>query len=152
MIPAKYSHTNLIANNWRALAKFYQDVFGCVPVPPERDFRGEKLDAGTGIPNAHLQGVHLRLPGYGESGPTLELFQYDPMVQGVTASVNRPGYGHIAFSVEDVEIARRIVLEQGGSTVGEIVTLQTADGRLVTWCYMRDPEGNILELQSWVRG
>lgn len=152
MITAKYSHTNLIARDWRALAKFYQDVFSCVLVPPERDFRGEKLDAGTGIPNAHLQGAHLRLPGYGDGGPTLELFQYDPMEESITASVNRPGYGHIAFSVDDVGAARSLVLEQGGSILGEVVTLQTADGRLVTWCYVRDPEGNILELQSWRPG
>jgi hypothetical protein len=33
--------------------------------------------------------------------------------------------------------------------VGEVVTLQTADGRFVTWAYVTDPEGNILELQSW---
>jgi hypothetical protein len=73
-IAAKYVHTNLIAEDWRALADFYQRVFGCVPVPPERDFQGEALEAGTGIPGAHLRGVHLRLPGWGEDGPTLEIF------------------------------------------------------------------------------
>jgi hypothetical protein len=36
--------------------------------------------------------------------------------------------------------------------VGEVVTLTTADGRRVTWCYVTDPEGNILELQSWSAG
>jgi hypothetical protein len=41
------------------------------------------------------------------------------------------------------------VLANGGSAVGEIVTLQTADGRQVTWCYVRDPEGNLVELQAW---
>jgi hypothetical protein len=29
------------------------------------------------------------------------------------------------------------------------VTLALDDGRRVRWVYMRDPEGNILELQSW---
>jgi catechol-2,3-dioxygenase len=33
--------------------------------------------------------------------------------------------------------------------VGEVVTLTTAAGRRVTWCYVTDPEGNIIELQSW---
>jgi hypothetical protein len=74
---AKYAHTNLIAEDWRMLANFYQHVFGCVPVPPERDFHGEKLEAGTGIPGAHLRGVHLRLPGYTDNGPTLEIFNYN---------------------------------------------------------------------------
>jgi hypothetical protein len=44
---------------------------------------------------------------------------------------------------------RQGVLEAGGSRIGEIVTLQVADGRKVTWCYVSDPEGNLLELQSW---
>jgi predicted enzyme related to lactoylglutathione lyase len=146
---AKYVHTNLVAADWRALAKFYQDAFGCVPVPPERDFSGEKLEAGTGIPGAHLTGAHLRLPSWGENGPTLELFNYDPLAARSATAVNRPGFGHIAFSVDDVAAAREQVLRGGGRAVGEIVTLQVATGALVTWCYVTDPEGNILELQSW---
>ena len=99
MIDAKYVHTNLIADDWRALSGFYQQLFGCVPVPPERDFRGESLEAGTGIPGAHLRGVHLRLPGYGAAGPTLEIFSYDTRPERGTTAVDRPGLGHIAFSV-----------------------------------------------------
>ena len=49
-INARYVHTNLIARDWRALARFYQEVLGCVPVPPERDLSGPDMDAGTGIP------------------------------------------------------------------------------------------------------
>jgi hypothetical protein len=29
------------------------------------------------------------------------------------------------------------------------VTLAIADGAKVTWCYLTDPEGNLIELQSW---
>jgi catechol 2,3-dioxygenase-like lactoylglutathione lyase family enzyme len=63
--------------------------------------------------------------------------------------VNRPGFGHIAFEVGSVEDARREMLAAGGGPVGEVVTLTTATGRRVTWCYITDPEGNIIELQSW---
>jgi hypothetical protein len=61
-LQARYVHTNLIARDWRALADFYQRVFGCVPVPPERDLSGPIMEAGTGVPGAHLRGMHLRLP------------------------------------------------------------------------------------------
>ena len=64
---ARYVHTNLIAHDWRRLAAFYQNLFGCVPVPPERDYSGPALEAGTGVAGAALSGVHLRLPGCGES-------------------------------------------------------------------------------------
>jgi predicted enzyme related to lactoylglutathione lyase len=148
-LSARYVHTNLIATDWRALAHFYQEVFGCVPVPPERDFQGEKLEAGTGVSGAHLQGVHLRLPGYGDNGPTLEIFNYTPLLPRTQTAVNRPGYGHIAFSVDDVAAAQKEALKAGGEALGEIVTLKTVTGAMVTWCYITDPEGNILELQSW---
>jgi predicted enzyme related to lactoylglutathione lyase len=148
-ISARYVHTNLIAADWRALAAFYQDVLGCLPVPPERDFQGQKLEAGTGIPGAHLRGVHLRLPGYGDDGPTLEIFNYNILAEPGIKGVNRPGFGHLAFAVDDVAAAQQAVLQAGGRAVGEIVTLQVATGARVTWCYVTDPEGNIIELQSW---
>ena len=148
-IRAKYVHTNLIAEDWRALAGFYQDVFGCVPVPPERDFEGEALDAGTGLQGARLQGVHLRLPGYGDDGPTLEIFNYNQLERRPPTAVNRPGFGHIAFAVDDVYTAREAVLAAGGRAVGEVVTLEVAGGAQVTWCYVTDPEGNVIELQAW---
>ena len=148
-IAAKYGHTNLIAEDWRRLANFYQHVFGCVPVPPERDFQGEKLEAGTGILGAHLRGAHLRLPGYGENGPTLEIFNYNLLAERGTPAVNRPGFGHIAFAVNDVAAAQTAVIEAGGGIIGEIVTLQIATGAQITWCYVTDPEGNIIELQAW---
>lgn len=148
---AKYAHTNLIAEDWQALSRFYQQIFGCVPVPPERNFQGEKLEAGSGIPGAHLRGVHLRLPGYGENGPTLEIFNYNILEPRSVTAVNRPGLGHIAFGVDDVPAAQKVVLEAGGRAVGEIVTLQTATGARVTWCYVTDPEGNVIELQSWAK-
>ena len=148
-IAAKYVHTNLVAEDLRALVNFYEQLFGCVRVPPERDFQGKKLDAGTGIPGAHLRGVHLRLPGYGEGGPTLEIFNYNQLEGRGKTAVNRPGFGHIAFSVEDVNAAQKAVLQAGGRAIGEIVTLQVASGASVTWCYVTDPEGNIIELQSW---
>lgn len=146
---ARYVHTNLVARDWRSLAQFYQDVFGCVPAPPGRTYSGPELEKGTGIPGARLEGVHLRLPGYGPIGPTLEIFQYSELAGEGTKSVNRPGLGHIAFTVDDVKEARDEVLSQGCSAVGEVVSLSPAPGRQVTWCYVRDPEGNIIELQSW---
>lgn len=146
---ARYGHTNLVARDWRRLAGFYSDLFGCTPVPPERDYRGPILEAGTGVPDSAMRGVHLRLPGYGDGGPTLEIYAYDREEAPLSPAANRPGWGHIAFAVDDVAVAQTAVLAAGGSPVGEVVTTQTADGRHVTWCYVTDPEGNIVELQAW---
>jgi predicted enzyme related to lactoylglutathione lyase len=101
------------------------------------------------LKRAHVRGVHLRLPGHGEEGPTLEIFNYDVLEPRCAGAVNRPGFGHIAFSVDDVKTARDAVVRAGGRTVGKIATLRTSTGAKVTWCYMTDPEGNIVELNSW---
>ena len=146
---ARFGHVNIIASDWHRLADFYVRVFGCVPVPPERDYSGPDLERGTGVRGAAFRGVHLRVPGHGDGGPTLEIYQYTQAEERPHTAVNRLGLGHIAFAVDDVAAAREEVLAAGGVPVGEIVTLTTADGRRVTWCYVTDPERNIVELQAW---
>jgi len=148
-ITSKYVHTNLTARDWRRLARFYCEVFGCVPRPPERDMRGEWLDQLTSLHDAHLSGVHLTLPGFEKDGPTLEIFGYDEMVQGREPVVNVPGFGHLAFLVEDVEAALRAVLSAGGGIVGQIISTKVERVGELRVVYARDPEGNILELQHW---
>ena len=73
---AIYRHTNIISKDWNKLAQFYETVFGCIRVPPERQLSGKWLDKGTGVAGAKISGVQLRLPGHGDTGPTLEIFQY----------------------------------------------------------------------------
>jgi glyoxylase I family protein len=136
MISARYVHTNLIARDWRKLARFYEEVFGCVPVPPERDLAG-----------AHIRGAHLRLPGHGDAGPTIEIFSYDEVVAQSHPVANRAGYGHVAFAVEDVARAMAEVVAHGGKP-GEIVSERTPAGD-VEFVYVRDPEDNLIELQRW---
>jgi len=63
------------------LVRFYFEVFGCEPEGPERDMSGAWLDELTSLRDAHLTGVHLRLPGYGDDGPTLEIFSYDRLIE-----------------------------------------------------------------------
>jgi len=113
-VRAKYTHTNLVARDWRKLARFYETVFGCKPVPPGRDLHGEELARGSGVPVA-----------------------------------SRPGSGHLAFEVADVPAAEKAVLAAGGSKLGEIVTFEVPGVGCITWTYIRDPEDNIIELQSW---
>jgi catechol 2,3-dioxygenase-like lactoylglutathione lyase family enzyme len=146
--PIRFGHVNLIATDWRRLAKYYQEAFGCEPTGFPRDLSGVTLERGTGVADAALSGLHLRLPGHGADGPTLEIFTYRLNDSTGPGMPNRTGFGHIAFIVEDVAAARDRALAAGGSPHGEIVTTQ-AGGRRVTWVYLRDPEGNLVELQSW---
>lgn len=144
----RYAHTNLIAKDAGRLIEFYKTVFRCRSIGETRDLRGGWLDSLTGIPGTHITGEHLCLPGYGEDHPTLEIFSYDETLASSPA-LNRRGFSHLAFEVDDVEAVLKQVLAHGGSQIGELVRTRYPDGREAVFVYAADPEGNILEIQSW---
>jgi predicted enzyme related to lactoylglutathione lyase len=148
-IRAKYVHTNLIARDWKRLARFYCEVFGCESKGPERDLSDVWLDRVNAVSNAHLRGLHLRLPGFDQNGPTLEIFSYDQLIERDLPRANECGFAHIAFAVDDVDEALQAVIAAGGGTVGEIATAEVKGVGRLRVVYARDPEGNILELQKW---
>ena len=145
----KFSHVNLICRDWRKLADFYVSVLGCRPLPPERDLEGDWVDRLTGLKDARINGIHLLLPGYEETGPTLEIFGYNRIVLNENKAINLEGYGHTAFVVSDVEKKLEQILENGGSLVGELIEAEVRGAGKGKIVYARDPEGNIIELQRW---
>jgi len=149
MVNARFAHTNLIARDWNKLAQFYQQVFDCTTVPPERDLAGQWVEDATGVTNAKIRGIHLRLPGHGDNGPTLEIFQYNRQKRPLKPAANRPGFQHIAFMVNDVEAAQDAVITAGGRMLGRIASSEIPGAGRVTLVYLTDPEGNIIELQRW---
>jgi catechol 2,3-dioxygenase-like lactoylglutathione lyase family enzyme len=58
-------------------------------------------------------------------------------------------YGHIAFAVDDVVAARDAVLAAGGHALGDLVDGDVVGAGRITFVYVTDPEGNIIELQRW---
>lgn len=144
----RYVHTNLIARDWKRLASFYIDVFGCQPLPPERNLSGDWLARLTGLEEPHIRGIHLALPGF-DREPTLEIFSYSPEHPDADQAINRPGFGHLAFHVSDVNEMAALIASHGGSLLGEVVTREYPDLGTLTVAYCRDPEGNHIEIQSW---
>ncbi len=145
----KFVHTNIVARNWERLAQFYIDVFNCEPVYPERDMSGEWIDRITMIREVHIEGIHLRLPGY-ENGPTLEIFSYENNDSGDNEKfVNQFGFTHIAFHVDDVDEVLDRFLKHGGTKYGQLVEKEMEDLGILTIIYAKDPEGNIVEIQNW---
>ncbi len=150
-VKIKYKHTNIVARDWPKLVKFYQEALDCEPIPPERDLKGEWLDKGVGVANAHITGVHLVLPGYGPDGPTLEILHYSQNETRAATAPNREGIMHLAFEVEEPDLVGAVdrFLEYGGSKVGDLTSLEIPGAGTVAIVYLADPEGNIVELQSW---
>jgi lactoylglutathione lyase len=146
---ARYSHTSIVARDWRRLAEFYRKVFGCTPRPPERNLQGAWLAELTSLRNPHIRGIHLGLPGCGTAGPTLEIFEYSSTRAVGLPRVNRPGFAHIAFSVPSVPRMLSRLKRSGGSSVGKLVSATIEGVGVINVAYARDPEGNVVELQHW---
>lgn len=64
-------------------------------------------------------------------------------------AANRAGFGHIAFAVDDVTATIEHVLKYGGKTLGQVVTKEIPGAGEITFAYVTDPEGNIIEIQKW---
>jgi len=149
MTDIKYAHTNILSKDWKKLAQFYIDVFGCKPIFPERDLKGQWIDKMTNIRDVHITGIHLQLPGYND-GPTLEIFSYNkPVERSMKMQINETGFTHIAFRVNNVQKYVDDALKHGGRFYGEIIETEIKDVGLLNAVYMRDPENNIIEIQSW---
>lgn len=149
MIPMRFAHTNIASKDWKRLADFYIKVFDCKIKPPERNLSGDWLDQATGLKNARLRGVHLLLPGHGDNGPTLEIFTYEEMYQSKEIMANYTGLTHIAFEVLDVKSTLDKALENGAERLGTIVERPIENVGILKFVYFRDPDGNIIEIQSW---
>lgn len=145
----KYRHLNIVASDWRKLADFYVKALGCELVPPERDLSGPWIEKGVGVKGARITGIHVRLPGHGDNGTSIEILQYAENLPKLPPKANREGFSHIAFEVDDIEAIMKSILEYGGSKIGDITSGRVEGTGHVTLVYLADPEGNIVELQSW---
>lgn len=145
----RFAHTNIAARNWKTLSEFYIEVFRCKIKPPVRKLSGAWLDKATGLTSADLEGVHLILPGHGDNGPTLEIFTYKNMQGHDPIMANTAGLTHLAFEVQDVDQTLNKAIKNGGELLGEVTEKTVGGVGDLKFVYFRDPEGNIIEIQSW---
>lgn len=145
----RFAHTNIAAKDWKSLSEFYINVFDCKIKPPERKLSGTWLDQATGLQDATLEGVHLLLPGHGDNGPTLEIITYQTMHDCGPLMANFIGFTHIAFEVYDVDQTLNKAIKSGGQLLGKVIEKKVDGVGELKFVYFRDPERNIIEIQSW---
>ena len=149
MSAIKFSHTNLITPDWKRLSQFYIDVFHCVPSGPVRQLSGCSVAEGTGVSRPQIEGLHLRLPGFASDGPTLEIFQYSRHIRQPLKHANTRGITHLAFEVTDLDSVCANVIRYGGKMLGRLAKLPVEGVGVCTFVYVRAPDRNIIEIQSW---
>lgn len=140
----KLKHISLTARDIDGLTRFYMAVFGCEIRRPLTTLKGAAFASGNGLPDVEIRSVWLSLPG---SDVFLEMLDYSETAPRTLPRVNEPGWGHLSFAVPDIHQASARIIEHGGAWQGEITNLGTETAPFLA-AYMRDPEGNILELEQ----
>jgi catechol 2,3-dioxygenase-like lactoylglutathione lyase family enzyme len=127
-----FDHVGISVRDLASAAQFYAEALGL-----REEFRFAVEEDG-------LSAVVLRHPdGFG-----LELLQRPDSSLGLQAddphsAVLTQGYGHICLRVADLDAAHEKFLTYGAATV---VPPSAAPHPSVRYAYMKDPEGNLVEL------
>jgi len=108
---------------------------------------GAWIDRIIGLENATVEVVMARAP---DGSDMFEVVRFHSPLAGAqerAPAANRPGLRHVAFKVDDVRGVVARIRAAGWETVGEIVEV-----RPFLLCYVRGPEGLIVELAERVDG
>jgi catechol 2,3-dioxygenase-like lactoylglutathione lyase family enzyme len=103
---------------------------------------GSWVDRIVGLEGIRVQFAFMKTPdGHGR----LELIKFlTPPAEGGDphAPANTPGIRHLTFAVDDVDATVARLQARGGELVGEVVRYENS----FRLCYLRGPEGIIIEL------
>ena len=109
---------------------------------------GEWIDRIIGLDNTTVETVMVRAPDGSDIFEVVRFRSPAAGAQEAAPAANRPGLRHVAFKVDDVRAVVDRVREAGWDTVGEIVDYES----MFLLCYVRGPEGLIVELAERLDG
>jgi catechol 2,3-dioxygenase-like lactoylglutathione lyase family enzyme len=111
-------------------------------------FGGEWIDRIIGLDDTTVETVMVRAPDGSDIFEVVRFQSPSAGAQEPVPAANRPGLRHVAFKVDDVRGVVARVREAGWDTVGEIVDYEG----MFLLCYVRGPEGLIVELAERLGG
>ena len=135
------NHVNVVVSDIDRAKEFYRDVVG-LTIDEEFQVSDPELSRGLAVPDATLNAVFWNLPN---SETRIEMIEYvAPPARELDASLlaNRVGYGHLAFTVTDIDEAYGALKERGAPFVSPPVLVPGN----VRFCWFKDPDGNLLEI------
>jgi catechol 2,3-dioxygenase-like lactoylglutathione lyase family enzyme len=141
----KIDHVGIVVNDLSAAKAFFLD-FG-LELQGEVIVEGEWVDNVVGLDDVKASIAMLRTPD-GEANIELTQFYRPTGEKDIQRPLaNTPGIRHIVFVVKDFEAVVAKLKKQGAEIVG---TLQNYEDTYKL-CYIRGPEGIILELAEPVK-
>jgi catechol 2,3-dioxygenase-like lactoylglutathione lyase family enzyme len=136
----RIDHVGIVIDDLPAAKAFFLDLG--LEMVGEGEVEGEWVERIIGLEDVKLDVVMLRTPD-GEATIELVKFHAPADENGMQrSSANTLGIRHIAFAVEDIEAMVAKLKKKGVELVGEIQAYEDA----YKLCYVRGPEGIILEL------
>jgi catechol 2,3-dioxygenase-like lactoylglutathione lyase family enzyme len=129
-------HFGVTVTDLDRAVEFYEDTFD-LGTPDRFTVSGEAFADGVGVAGATGRFAHFVL-----DGARIELVEYDPEgVDAAATTVNQPGAKHLGLAVDDLD-AFYADLDPSVTTLSEPRT--TESGTRI--CFVRDPEGNLIEV------
>jgi catechol 2,3-dioxygenase-like lactoylglutathione lyase family enzyme len=115
--------------------------YGRFGFAPEKRYisAGPEVDDGADVARADMEIQTLR---HGLGGPLLELIRYMHHDANRSVHNSRVGAAHLCFAVDDVRAAHAELSGDGVTFLSE----PHQDEFGTVWVYMRDPDGNALEI------
>ncbi|RDI38047.1 VOC family protein [Falsibacillus pallidus] len=141
----RIDHISINVHNLYEAKTFFVDLG--LEVQAEWELDGEQLDRIVGLNGVKTSCVGLGMPG-GEAWIELVNFNAPPDEKGIQPSfANTLGIRHICFNVEDLDAIISKLKKRGTEIFSEIEQYEDS----YKLCYVRGPEGIILELAEKIR-
>ena len=133
-------HVGIVVDDMRRAIAFFAELG--LELLGETSVDGDWVDRIVGLEGIEVDSAMMGTPD-GNGRIELVSFNSPPTAPGdPTAPANAPGLRHLAFVVDDIEDTVARLRPHGGELVGEIEDYRN----VFRLCYLRGPEGMIVEL------
>jgi catechol 2,3-dioxygenase-like lactoylglutathione lyase family enzyme len=141
----RIDHVGVVVNDVSAAKEFFVDLG--LEVLGEGELEGSFLDQVVGLSGVKTALVVLRMPD-GQANLELVKFYTPSDERGVQECfANTLGIRHVAFAVDDIEAVVAKLKKRGAEFFSEIQYYED----IYKLCYVRGPEGIILELAERIQ-
>jgi catechol 2,3-dioxygenase-like lactoylglutathione lyase family enzyme len=142
----RMEHVGVVVEDLAAAIEFFVELG--FELEGEMSMDNRAVDRILGLEDVRTDVAYLRVPD-GSGALELIKFQSPPAASGdPQAPANAPGLRHLAFAVGDIHAVVAGLRDRGVELVGELVNYEDS-----YWlCYVRGPEGIIVELAEKIGG